>query len=443
MTMCNIGSVCTNRAARGWVVLAAAVVTLTGCTTPQTSPSTPTATAPSSRNSDETAAPPQSSDETAAFTPLTAIPLADVNPVLGADDRIHLAYELLLVNTTGSTVQLSSVATLDADHGDASIATLQGADLDRLFRPSAGAMGNTLTPGESGRLFLDATLPADAPSPRLLRHRIALTLQTGPPTQDPGPHDNDPTPPPATTMTFTGVPVNVSDQQAVEVAPPLQGNGWVAGNGCCDAITAHRGATLSIDGTIHVAQRFAIDFVQLGPTGQLYTGNPADVASFPFFGVQVRSAADGTVVRVLDGNPEQTPGELPEGQTLQSADGNYVVVDIGNGRFAFYAHMQPNSLKVKVGDRVRTGDVLGLLGNTGNTDGPHLHFHIMDGPSPLLSNGLPFVFTSFTGRGVVSDEQKLNAPFPPQAPIVPVDTANLAGPHAKQLPLNLQVLDFG
>jgi murein DD-endopeptidase MepM/ murein hydrolase activator NlpD len=413
-------------------VLAAALLALAGCTTPASPSTTATTSAP----------PPQNPDTAAALTPLAVMPLADVNPVLGADNRIHLAYELLLVNQSSSSVQLSSVATVNADHNDAIITTLQGADLDRLFRPSAGETGDGLAPGESGYLFLDATLPAGAPLPRLLRHRFALTLQTGPLPQDPGPHDNDPAPPPAKSMTFTGVPVNVSDQQAVEVAPPLQGNGWVAGNGCCDAITAHRGATLSIDGTIHVAQRFAIDFVQLGSTGQLYRGNPADNASFPFFGTQVRSAADGTVVRVLDGNPEQPPGKLPEGQTVQTADGNYIVVDIGNGRFAFYAHMQPNSLKVKVGDRVRTGDVLGLLGNTGNTDGPHLHFHIMDGPSPLLSNGLPFVFTSFTGRGVVTDEQKLNPPFPPQAPIVPVDTAKLAGPHAKQLPLNLQVVDF-
>ena len=45
--------------------------------------------------------------------------------------------------------------------------------------------------------------------------------------------------------------------------------------------------------------------------------------------------------------------------------------------------MQPGSLKVKVGDTVKTGQVLGLLGNSGNTDSPHLHFHVMDGPSPL------------------------------------------------------------
>jgi len=73
---------------------------------------------------------------------------------------------------------------------------------------------------------------------------------------------------------------------------------------------------------------------------------------------------------------------------------------------------------------------------------PTLHFHIMDGPSPLLSNGLSYVFTNFTGRGVVTDEVKINPPFAPQAATIPVDTATLAGPHTKQLPLNLEVVDF-
>jgi murein DD-endopeptidase MepM/ murein hydrolase activator NlpD len=123
---------------------------------------------------------------------------------------------------------------------------------------------------------------------------------------------------------------------------------------------------------------------------------------------------------------------------VQTAGGNYAVVNIGHGRYAFYAHMQPGSLKVKVGDTVKTGQVLGLLGNTGNTDGAHLHFHIMDGPSPLLSNGLPFVFTTFTGEGVVTDGDALQ-----KFRITPVDTAALTGAHTKEMPRNLQVVDFG
>jgi len=119
------------------------------------------------------------------------------------------------------------------------------------------------------------------------------------------------------------------------------------------------------------------------------------------------------------------------------AAGNRVVVDIGEGRFAFYAHMQPGSVRVKVGDKVKTGQVLGLLGNSGNTDTPHLHFHVMDGPSPLVSNGLPYVFTGFTGQGRVTDEQPLWT-----GDAITIDKDALAGPHQNQLPLADQVVSF-
>jgi murein DD-endopeptidase MepM/ murein hydrolase activator NlpD len=70
-------------------------------------------------------------------------------------------------------------------------------------------------------------------------------------------------------------------------------------------------------------------------------------------------------------------------------------MEIGNGLFAFYAHMQPGSLRVKVGDKVARGQVLGLLGNTGNSSEPHLHFQICNANSELGSEGLPYEFASF------------------------------------------------
>jgi murein DD-endopeptidase MepM/ murein hydrolase activator NlpD len=140
---------------------------------------------------------------------------------------------------------------------------------------------------------------------------------------------------------------------------------------------------------------------------------------------------------MADDRPEQTPGKLQEGISLEMAPGNYVVVDIGEGRFAFYAHMQPGSLRVKPGDKVTTGQVLGLLGNSGNTDAPHLHFHIMDSASPLMSNGLPYVFTSFTGEGRATDEQPLFS-----GGAVTIDPNALSGLHKNELPLNLEIVGF-
>jgi hypothetical protein len=419
----------TSRATRVVVVLAG-VLTVCGaaCTAPPPAPVAP---------------PPAQPDAAAVLSPIAVFPLAQVTPVLGADDRMHLAYELAMANQSSQDVQLRSVTTLDGSRADAVLTTLRGDALARMFRPSGDSTGSTLRPGEYGTLFLDATMAPDAPLPGIVRHRFALALRQAQAPEDVGPRDTDPPPPAQQNLEFTGVPVPVAAQPAVTLSPPLRGPRWVAGNGCCDAITAHRGATLAIDGTVHVPERFAIDFVQLDETDRLYSGPPTNNTSFRYFGDDILSVADGTVVTVVDGMPEQTPGRLPAGITVRTAGGNHVVVDIGGGRYAFYAHLQTGSPRVRAGDRVRTGDVIARLGNSGNTDAPHLHFHVMDAPSPLQSNGLPFVFTRFTGQGLVTDEVVFGDTTKPVAPVAAVDRDRLSGPHQDQLPLNLQIVDFG
>ncbi len=406
---------------RGFVaVLGTVVLALGGCTGQAADATAPTPTAaPASASA--------VSDQNAVLSGLAFFPLAVPDPVAGADGRLHLAYELVAMNQSDKTVTVEKIEVVDAAGGQ-TLLGVEGDALDTLTRISGGP-GPAFVPGGSGYVFMDVSLPAEATPPRGLTHRITMNLTGG----DQAPR----------TSTITGVPVEVNPSTAVVVAPPLRGDGWVVGEGCCDTITSHRGATLSIDGTVHVPERFAIDFVRLDPQTRLYSGDPAQNASFPYFGAEIYAVAGGTVTAVVDGLPEQVPGKLWAEATVQTAGGNHVVVDIGAGRYAFYAHLQPGSPRVKVGDAVETGQVLGLLGNTGNTDAPHLHFHVMDGPSPLQSNGLPFRFTAFEGQGRVADPSAFATPFPATAPVVPVDRAALAGPHAEQLPLNLQVVGFG
>ena len=101
--------------------------------------------------------------------------------------------------------------------------------------------------------------------------------------------------------------------------------------------------------------------------------------------------------------PDETPGAHPVGLTLDEYGGNHIVQRIGDGVYAFYAHLQPgNPLGVAIGQQLRKGEAIGLLGNSGNTDSPHLHFHVMDSPSPLASNGLPFVYDSYELVGTIA-----------------------------------------
>ncbi len=84
--------------------------------------------------------------------------------------------------------------------------------------------------------------------------------------------------------------------------------------------------------------------------------------------------------------------------------GNQVVLELEPHVFAVYAHLQPGSITVKVGDTVRVGEHLANLGNTGPSGGPHLHFGLLDQPNLFAGRSLPFVLERFTLVGTVDLE---------------------------------------
>ncbi|HSF38642.1 MAG TPA: M23 family metallopeptidase, partial [Thermoanaerobaculia bacterium] len=89
-------------------------------------------------------------------------------------------------------------------------------------------------------------------------------------------------------------------------------------------------------------------------------------------------------------------------QSYRAPLGNYVILRHAGGEFSQYAHLKQGSVKVKAGDKVTRGQVIGQLGHTGNSTEPHLHFQLTDGPDPLYSRGLPIVFknTAIEGMGL-------------------------------------------
>ena len=120
--------------------------------------------------------------------------------------------------------------------------------------------------------------------------------------------------------------------------------------------------------------------MQVGSDNQTYRGDSKDNRSYHCFGVEAHAIADGAVVEVKDGIPENMPrNEKPAVPiTLETVAGNHVNLDLGGGVYAMYAHLQPGSIRVKVGDKVTAGQVIGLVGNTGNSSEPHLHFQLMN-----------------------------------------------------------------
>jgi murein DD-endopeptidase MepM/ murein hydrolase activator NlpD len=363
---------------------------------------------------------------------ITIRPVSEPNPVLGADGRTHLAYELLVINPTKLFVTLDKVEAVDdSGHG---LWSLEGDALAAMMETFGGS-ARTLSPGGSAAVFMDVSFAASETVPTRVAARVSALRQiTGP---DGKPAALPPETPVPASFSFTGGATAIG-KPAVVVAPPLPGKGWVAVNGCCDTITSHRGATMAVNGLLRVPERFAIDWLKLDDAGKVFTGDITKLSSYAYYGTPVHAAADGVVVNLYDEADEQVPGQPAKGITTENIGGNMVVVDIGGGAFAFYAHLQRGSLKVKLGDHVKTGQEIGLLGNTGNSTAPHLHFHVMDGPSPLDANGLPFVFTRFSSQGVlaagVDDALEQGEP----AKIDP----RLSGSHTNQLPLDNEVVDF-
>jgi peptidase M23-like protein len=345
-------------------------------------------TQPTSQSTRATTSMPSTAAEPVALTPVLAEVIAAPIPVPATDGKVHLAYELHVTNVLGQDVTVSSVA---VKAGDKTLLSLAGDQLAYWMRPLGSQVPTTkLGPAQSGIIWLNGVIdgPTDSTPavPEELSHTVVVNL-------------SNPTPPllPAS-VTEDVAPVTISTQEPAVIAPPLDGPRWLDGNSCCD-MTAHRMAVNPLNGQLWAAERFAVDYVQLSPDGTVFSGDPTKPESYPYFGADVHAVADGPVVAIVDGLPEQVPGRGPAGLPLDQYAGNHVVQDISDGKgnhyYAFYAHLETGTIKVKPGDRLVAGQVLGNLGNTGNSDAPHLHFHVMSTPDPLKSDGLPFVFKSF------------------------------------------------
>lgn len=221
---------------------------------------------------------------------------------------------------------------------------------------------------------------------------------------------------------WTRVPSEAEREAAtVEVSPPVAGE-WVGLNTPADKVPSH--------GTHQYGQTYAIDIYMASGLPQRsfwwpVTRRPDD--GFPAFGQPILAVADATVVHVSDGQRDHRsrntwPGLLylllieSNVRGLSGARwviGNHVILDLGNGVYAAYAHLKKGSIEVGEGDRVTVGQRIGLCGNTGNSSEPHLHFQLMDHPKFTRALGVPF---RWTGVGVPSAGEPFTAPAPEAAP---------------------------
>lgn len=369
----------------------AAALSVSACTAESPTAESPATAAPT------TTPVPDDEDLTpdTSFTALVATPTTTPAPVAATDGKVHYAYELLLTNAAPVPYAMSSLEVVDPASGE----TLLTIDEDAIQRDvrlltNTGEPVDTQTgpvtiqPAETWIAWMDVAVEPDA-LPTALQHRTTGAIVT--------PAGDRPTDYILSTLA-------VSDAEAQVLAPPVAAGDWFMSEGCCSNYTHHRNGFAPVNGVGQVPQRFAIDFYKVDEEGKTWEGDPSRLESYFTYREPILAAAAGTVVRSVDvfQNTTALPAPPPIPPIIETV-GNHVVVEIGPGRYLLYAHMNPGSVRVKVGDQVEAGQELGLIGSSGNSTTPHLHFQLQTEPTFFPTDALPYVFDEFTLLGSVPD----------------------------------------
>jgi murein DD-endopeptidase len=293
----------------------------------------------------------------------------------------QLIYELHLTNFASLPLRLDRLVVKVGGTGTP-LKTYDGDELAKaigLVGP-AEADARIVPPGRRAVLYINAPVTAGLP-----RGAISHELTLGKVGAD------------GASFTISGGTASLASAPLPRLLPPLRGGPWVA---VYDPgmERGHRRVFYATEGTATLPGRFAIDFMKVDTGGKLSAGDANVPANHYGFGAAVLAVADGTVVGVRDDVPDPAAVKGRTNPTIADASGNYLMLDIGGGRIATYEHLKQGA-PVKVGDRVKAGQVVGFLGFTGQASAPHLHFHLADRASILGAEGQPYVFASLTRLG--------------------------------------------
>lgn len=298
----------------------------------------------------------------------------------------QLVYELHATNYADIALLPARLDVLDADAPGQPLASWGGAAL--LARTAIAGTGKSpdaaqgLATGMHAVIYVEVVLPAGAAVPRRLVHRLAYAA-IGNQAQE--------------QRELLAGGIDVVQRAPVTVAPPLRGGPWVAIYGA-SFVRGHRRVLFALDGQVRIPARFAIDWIRLDARGRHARSDERVVANWSGYGEDVLAVADATVVAVRNDYPESRTLDNPR-QPLGGGSGNFISLALRDGRYAHYEHLKPASVRVHPGEQVQRGQAIAALGFSGDSTGPHLHFHVSDGATPLAGEGLPFAIARYDVLG--------------------------------------------
>jgi murein DD-endopeptidase MepM/ murein hydrolase activator NlpD len=311
--------------------------------------------------------------------------------VVMMDGKRWLIYELHLQNAGEVAATLTGLDVFGFGAPYDRLALLEGAALRRaLDAPADAGQPFDVAPGGRRVVYVDLDL-GDWPAPTHVRHHLRYdgpAMVGGLVEDTPG--------------------IRVDATAPAVLGAPLAGGPWAAVHHP-DWERGHRRVFYTVDGVTRLPGRFTIDFVRLDGEGRTARGDRDVVANALGYGADVLAVAEATVAATRDDRLEVPRVSARVKHAQDDAAGNYVSLDLGDGRFAVYEHLKPGSVRVRPGQRVSRGDVVAQLGFTGDSTGPHLHLHVADAAPPLAGEGRPFVFDRFEVLGRYLDIASMGA----------------------------------
>lgn len=311
-----------------------------------------------------------------------------INPPMTVviNGKLNLVYELHISKFSNFPLQIERIEILNSESSVSLIVFNEEEIIKRLHVQGGKSRATTIDSGAIGFFYVDVALE-NLKLPAELVHKVTF--------QKPGQNDEQ--------VLMYQVPITrVSQNSPLVLGPPLSGGPWAA---VYDPSweRGHRRVIYTVDGQARIPGRFAIDFIKLDNDGRTAMGDKNMINNWYGYGDDVVAVANGIVLTTRDDFHESSTLSDHPKYSPDQATGNYISIEIGKNQFVFYEHLKPGSIRVKPGQTVKKGDVIACLGFTGQTTGPHLHLHVADRDSPLGSEGIPFVFESFTLLGNYPD----------------------------------------
>jgi len=322
-------------------------------------------------------------------------------PANGAN---HLLYELYATNFGDTTVAINRIDIFDPKQPESQpVASFTGRALNALAQTAGAEMNMSddaapveLEAGGTAVLFLSVTLPRGLKTPGRLMHRVSLADGV-----------------------VEGVPIGAHDLKLKKLRSPVDGEGWLAADGPGNGrYNHHRRGIFVRDGALRNSRRFAVDWKQVRDDAS-YVGDKRSNSSYFAYGEPVFAVADAVVAEMRDGLPDNPPGHNADFHpavpvTIDNANGNTVILDLGDGQFAHYYHLQPGSVRVQKGDRVRRGQQIAQIGASGDAREPHLHFEVTTSTRLLAGEGVPYLIDHYRvvgGEGATLGLREMELPL--------------------------------